>query len=685
MLILLFVVPNLRGQHTPITDINVRLKNASPSEKVQLYNQLSSYYVSSDAEKAIHYAHLALKLAQSVNDRAGKAKAYGNLGMGYYFFSDYDSLLTYYQKSLKAYDSIGDYNSVTGLAARFYRLDKFQKALDNYKRSLKIYLSQNDSLSIISTYLNMGNVYKGMNDYQNSLENYNKALAYIPARNKHYQQEKTALWENIADVWFTEGQYDKALIFYELLYKQYAQQRDSLSIASVLNNLGGVYYQKNQLAESLRNYRMALDLQIKQNDHYGASVSFLNLARIYGKLGDFTNAIAQHQNSILLSKVIENRSILQDNYRMLALIYKQKNNFKKAYEYQVLYSNISDVLTSEKSAEQFVGTLMMNDIETKNKENEILEAKNENYRLRLQKENLSTWRLSFGFTLLFVLILVFIIYYRYYLKRKENENLESKVNKALQKQEEQQQIIFHQASLSSLGELAAGIAHEINQPIQNISLSAEEIKYELMEPNPATLSLQISIAEIFEDIARVREIVDHIRIFSSGQKEDVHEPFSLSECVNSAISMLSRQYQNHHIHVQLNLDTDIPQVMGNPHKMEQIIHNLLSNSRDAVNQLQEKKPALKKEIVIETGSETGNVFVKVSDNGVGIPYSKRTDIFLPFVTSKPLGKGTGLGLSIAYRLAQEMKGRIEVQSRVMDGTIMKVIFPITASNDHLKQ
>ncbi len=679
ILILLFYA-QLNAQNNTIDNIYHQLKNASLAEKVELYNQLSSYYVSSDAQKAIHYANQALKIAHSLNDHAGKAKAYGNLGMGYYFFTDYDSLLSYYQKSLTTYESIGDQSGITGLASRFYRMDKFQKALDNYKRSLLIYLSNNDVPNIVSTYLNMGNVYKGLGNQQSALENYNKALAQVPEDDKAYQHERTALWENLGDIYYNQGEYDKALAYYQLLHSAYLQQSDSLSIASVLNNMGGVYYQKNQLPTSHRMYREALDLQIKQNDHHGASVSFLNLARIYAKSNDNEQAILQHQKSILLAKAIGNRNLLQDNYRMLALIYKNQNNFKKAYEYQVLYANVSDVLAGEKNAEQFVGTLMMNDIEQKKSENDILEAKNDNYRLRLEKENLSMWRLSFGFTILVVLILVSIIYYRYYLKRKENENLAAKVSEALQKQEEQQQIIVHQASLSSLGELAAGIAHEINQPIQNISLSAEGIKFELMESQPNPLFIQQSTDEIFEDIVRVREIVDHIRIFSSGQKEDVQELFSLSECVNAAMSMIGRQYRNHHIQVQLNLDADIPQMVGNPHKMEQIIHNLLSNARDAVNQMQDKNPALKKEIVIETGSENGFVFIKVRDNGVGIPYQKRTDIFLPFVTTKPLGKGTGLGLSIAYRLTQEMSGRIEVQSRVMDGTIMKAVFPVAENN-----
>ena len=670
----------LKAEESVENQLYRKLKNASLPEKVEVYNQLSSYYISSDAQKAIGFANQALKIAKSLNDIEGKAKAYGNLGMGYYFLSDYDSLLTYYQKSLSAYETLGDQSGVSALATKFFRIDKFQKSLNSFKNSLLIYLNNNDVPNIISTYLNIGNVHKNLGEFQIALENYNKALEYIPDQSKEYEMEKTALWENLGDIWFNEEEYDKALNYYDLLHEEYLKRGDSLSIASVLNSKGGVYYRKDDFVASRKNYGQALEMQVAQNDHLGASISLLNLARIFGKLGDSNKAIRHHQQSIALAKVIGSRDVIKDNYRMLSLIYKTKGNFQKAYEYQVLYSNVSGLLTREQNVLQFVNTMAVNNLEKKNRENEMLEAKNDNYRLRLEKENLSKWRMSFGFTILVVLILVFIIYYRYYLKREENKNLETKVKEALQKQEEQQQIIVHQASLSSLGELAAGIAHEINQPIQNISLSAEGIKFELNEQEPDQGFIRQSTEEIFEDIVRVREIVDHIRVFSSGQKESVYERFSVSDCVNSAISIIRRQYQNHNISLLLHLNENLPDMLGNPHKVEQVIHNLLSNARDAVNEREEKEEGFKKQIDIETGQIGQEVFVAVRDNGMGIPHEKQTDMFLPFVTSKQLGQGTGLGLSISYSLVNEMKGRIQVQSRVMDGTIMKVIFPIAKEN-----
>lgn len=679
---IMFISTSLKSEESVINNLHRKLKNASQPEKVDVYNQFSRYYLSTDAEKAIKYANQALKLAQALNDKKGEAKAYGNLGMGYYFMSEYDDLLEYYKKSLSTYKSIGDQKGVAVLATTFYRLDKFQKSLDNYKRSLLLYISENNVEMIISTYQNIGNVHKNLGDYAIALENYSKALDLIPDDSNGFEVEKTTLWGNIGEIWFFLEEYDKALEYYLLLHKELTKRKDKHSIAAVLNNMAGVYFFKNNLNEAHKLYNQALSLQIEQNDHYGASISYLYLARILFKQNNVHKAINYHAKSIALAEVINAKAILRENYMELSHLYKKQKNYKKAYEYQLLYSDISDFLAQEQNATQFVNTLAVHDLEKKKQENDMLQAKNENYRLRLEKENLSKWRLSFGFTIMVVLIFVFIIYYRYYLKRVENRNLELRINEALHKQEEQQQIIVHQASLSSLGELAAGIAHEINQPIQNISLSAEGIKFELEEKDPDQKFVEQSVTEIFEDIVRVKEIVDHIRVFSSGQKESVYERFSVSDCVLSAISIISRQYQTHNINLQLKLDKKVKDVIGNPHKVEQVIHNLLSNARDAVDERLSKEENHQKQITIETGVENDEVFIAVRDNGIGIPLGKQTDIFLPFVTSKLLGKGTGLGLSISYRLVKEMNGRIEVQSRVMEGTRMRVVLPIAPKKNN---
>lgn len=310
----------------------------------------------------------------------------------------------------------------------------------------------------------------------------------------------------------------------------------------------------------------------------------------------------------------------------------------------------------------------------------MLRTKNENYRLRLERETLANWRLSLGLLVIAALLVGILIYYRYWLKRNENVWLESKISEALHEQQKQQQIIMHQANLTSLGELAAGIAHEINQPVQNISLTAESLQEELVE-SQASPMVRKWIQELFVDVERIRHIVDHIRIFSSGQREEVEERFRVSECIERALSLHRAQLANHRIDLHVACDGGCC-VSGNPHKLEQVIHNLVNNARNAVEAKAAWEEDFQPAIWLRLFCELDRVVVEVADNGIGIEPSRRAEIFLPFVTSRINNNGTGLGLSISLGIVKEMGGVIEVDDNQPSGTIMRVVLPKAHDNGY---
>ncbi len=682
LLVYLLISIDSIGQSEQVNDLLGKLKNASSKEQVDIYNQLSRSYLYTDPQMAIKYARQALQLAMQIKDKRAEAEAYNNLGMGYYFVNDYEQLLQSYRKSLSTYRDIGDDRSMTMLSSTYFRLKQSEKSLKSYKRSLNLYIKEKDWDKISETYHKMADVYKNIADYPMALSYYNQALDLIEENEgEDAKGERVILLGQIGEIYFHQEQYDTALVYYHKMDLILEGMGDQRSRSILLSNIANTYFYKGDLDHSFDTYQQVLAYQIENNEHWEAAMSFLQIGLIYAKKNDFSNAVKSHKKSLALANSIENANdLLRDNYLALSQIYESKNDFKRAYDYRIQYSKLSESMMMEENVSNFVGVLTTLELEEKQRENEILQTKNKNYLLELDKQSLVRWRLSFGFTIFIISILVFIIYYRYYLKREENKNLEERIDGALKKQEEQQQIIMHQSSLTSLGELAAGIAHEINQPIQNISLSTESIKYELAEEDVNRAFLNQSINEIFEDIVRVRQIVDHIRIFSSGQKDEVEEDFNVSECVKNAVSMIGNQYANHHIQLKLELIEELPLVLGNPHKLEQVIHNLLSNARDAVEERLQKEPDLNMEVQIATHASDQNVYLEIIDNGIGIASNRKTDIFLPFVTSKLLGKGTGLGLSISYSLVKEMDGRIEVESESGKGTKMIVVLPASKTN-----
>ncbi|MBS2097292.1 tetratricopeptide repeat protein [Carboxylicivirga linearis] len=674
----LCVSTHITAQNDQANELLSRLKNASTKEQVDIYNQLSKTYLYNDPQMAIKYARQALQLALQLKDKRGEAEAYNNLGMGYYFVNDYEQLLASYRKSLSSYRDIGDDRSITMLSSTYFRLKQSEKALKSYKRSLNLYIKDKDWIKIAETYKKMADVYKNIADYRMALSYYKQALDLVEdGEGEDAQGDRVILLGEIAEIFFYQEQYDTALVYYHRMESILNELGDHRSKSILLSNIANAYFYKGDLDESFKSYQNVLKYQIENNEHWEAAMSLLNIGMIYSRRGDYNNAIKSHKKSLAVAQSIEKANdLIRDNYLALSQIYEELKDFKKAYQYRIMYSKLSESLMMEENVSNFVDVLGLQELEEKKKENEILQAKNKNYLLELEKENLVRWRLLFGSTILIISILVFVIYYRYYLKREENKNLEKRIAEALKKQEEQQQIIMHQSSLTSLGELAAGIAHEINQPMQNISLSTESIKYELAESTPNKGFINQSVEEIFEDIVRVRQIVDHIRIFSSGQKDEVEEEFNVSECVRNAVSMIGNQYANHHIKLRLDLIDSIPLVLGNPHRLEQVIHNLLSNARDAVEERRLAEEQLQMEVAIRTHTDQKQVYLEIADNGIGIPANRKTDIFLPFVTSKQLGKGTGLGLSISYSLIKEMNGRIEVESEHGEGTRMIVVLPV---------
>ena len=246
-----------------------------------------------------------------------------------------------------------------------------------------------------------------------------------------------------------------------------------------------------------------------------------------------------------------------------------------------------------------------------------------------------------------------------------------------------QAIQIHADRMANLGQMAAGMAHEINQPLNIISMVMDKILYE------ADKSISLDVAflknksnKIFENLTRIRNIIDHIRVFSRNQFEYIPIAFSINKSIQSAISMFSEQFRHLGINVRVNLKEDIPDITGNTHQFEQVIINLLTNAKDAV---MDRKGLSDytyiPEINISSFADKKSLVVLVTDNGTGIDEEHINKIMLPFYSTKEEGKGTGLGLSISYEIIRDMGGKIEIESKKMTKTDIRLIFNINQTQD----
>jgi len=232
--------------------------------------------------------------------------------------------------------------------------------------------------------------------------------------------------------------------------------------------------------------------------------------------------------------------------------------------------------------------------------------------------------------------------------------------------------------MASLGEMATGIAHEINQPLNIITLSIENIFYEFNTKKTIDEDYFLKKSnKIFENVTRIKNIIDHVRAFSRDQDEYMLTSFDISDSINNAVSMVSEQFKHRGFKLLLEFDETVPPIIGNTFKFEQVILNLLINAKDAIEE--KRKLQIIEEsgiITIRTIHKEEDIIIEVEDNGIGIKAKELNKIMLPFYSTKEVGKGTGLGLSISFGIIKEMNGNIEVKSKENKGTTMQIIVPV---------
>jgi len=234
--------------------------------------------------------------------------------------------------------------------------------------------------------------------------------------------------------------------------------------------------------------------------------------------------------------------------------------------------------------------------------------------------------------------------------------------------------MIHADRMASLGEMASCIAHEINQPLNTVSLIMDNVLHEVTEnKNTDKNYLTKKTDKIFDNIIRIRNIIDHIRAFSRDQSDYISASFDINSSINNAINMIAEQLKHYSINLILELDQNLSLIIGNTFTFEQVILNLLSNSKDA---LLDKKSQNSVDydmfIKITSFMENEYLIIEVVDNGKGIKKEDIENVTLPFYTTKDTGKGTGLGLSISYRIIKELGGTIELEPNTFKGTTARI-------------
>ncbi|MGD8962936.1 MAG: ATP-binding protein, partial [Desulfobacterales bacterium] len=237
--------------------------------------------------------------------------------------------------------------------------------------------------------------------------------------------------------------------------------------------------------------------------------------------------------------------------------------------------------------------------------------------------------------------------------------------------------LIQAGKMTTLGVMAAGMAHEINQPLNVIQVCADFFLKMLNRGQKIEDEDLRSMAnDIVANVERASGVIKHVRDFAR-QSEPVRTRVNINDPVNDVFKVLGHQLKVHDVSVRLDLDADIPDILAEHNRLEQVFINLVSNAIDAMDE-KGNRPEFsdkQKQLTIQSGVENGHVYVKVIDTGTGMSEDVKHKIFEPFYTTKKVGKGTGLGVSISYGIVQDYKGSIEIESELGKGTTFTLKFP----------
>ena len=234
---------------------------------------------------------------------------------------------------------------------------------------------------------------------------------------------------------------------------------------------------------------------------------------------------------------------------------------------------------------------------------------------------------------------------------------------------EKQEQLIQAGKLATLGELTTGIAHELNNPLNNIGLfvgnAVDRIDLGAVDPD----ALRTELGKAMEQVRKATEIISHLRTFGRAATI-VYEPVDIASVIERSLSLVQEQLRLREISVSVEPGAEPIVVHGNEIQLEQVFVNLLTNARDAL------ADADRKQIWITCELQPPMAVVTFADSGPGVPSDLEARIFDPFFTTKEVGAGTGLGLSITYGIVSEHAGTIAVGEREGGGAEFRIELPL---------
>ncbi len=660
LFIFLFSAGRIKAQQVTNYNINDSLKKyrqayaAAKNDQnlVNLYDMESSYYRRINTDSCLFYAHLALDVAKKTRNKLMVALA----------LSDMEWVLR----------ETGDFAEALNIQFQALELTRQQKALFGEGYELN---------SIGNTYLDMG-------DPRTALRYYQTSHAILLRSSGVYFYWTMNELSNIGNAYEKLNMPDSALNYELRMYHNKHFPFDI--IPELLGRLGNAYTMLGKYEVALGYYRKGLVDAVTAKAPADGMLIDLQVANLFNKVNKADSSIYYARKAFITAKELSFPGTELDATRLLAHLYASKSNIDSAYHYQQLAINYNDTL---------FGAVKFNKIQ------HVLsdEQQRQQKLLQEQQDQKERYQLIAAVALvLFILTVALLIWRNNLSQRKKNRKLDEQKDLLTQQRDELQATLaelkttqtqlIQSEKMASLGELTAGIAHEIQNPLNFVNNFSEvnremidELKVELKGGNvDEALAIAEDIGQNEEKINHhgkradfiVKGMLQHSRT-NTGEKQLTDMNVLCDEFLKLSYHGLRAKDKLFNAEMVTHFDPKLPKINVSQQDMGRVMLNLFNNAFYAVNQkLKTAGHGYKPEVTVTTLLENERVVIKIKDNGIGIPDVIKDKIMQPFFTTKPTGEGTGLGLSLTYDMVVKGHGgNIQVNSVEGEGSEFVVHLP----------
>lgn len=618
----------------------------------------------------------------------------GFLDLGkFYIDINNDSSIGYarqaYQISLLLKDSFAEAQCLDFMGAVSLRMGNSDQAIDYLLKAKQLFEALGKSTFLIVVNRNIGGVYKGQHDFTTAREYYLNALGIRPRSAQDSVFYSWALMD-MGELLYILKKYDSALAYSQQSY-EIIQRVNTLNankyLPFALNTIGNIYQQSGKFDKALETYRQAVTVAFTNFNMQAASNNYLAQANVFHLMNRVDSGLFFARKAFYIARQVNSPQAIEEASRYLKDYFRTRKSMDSAFVYQEIMAQARDSLQNLEKIRQ-VQNISFNE----QKKQEAIRAQLLKKQEEIQKQLLSYRNNVKMYVLLSGLAILLFVSLVLFRNNRQKQKAKISIETAYKDLKATQAQLIQSEKMASLGELTAGIAHEIQNPLNFVNNFSEvnkelvaELKQAIKTDDKTEIEkIAIDIEANEEKInhhgkraeAIVKGMLQHAQS-STGKKQPIEINALTEEYLRLAYHGVRAKDKTFNATLITDYDKTIQSIQIVPQDIGRVLLNMFNNAFYAVDQKnKEKIEGFVPMIWVSTNKLGNKIEICIKDNGTGIPQKHLDKIFQPFYTTKPAGQGTGLGLSLSYDFVKAHGGELKVESKEGVGTEFVVQLPV---------